>query len=438
MGYRLSIFAFAAFLSGGAYAAPPAVFRSAVKDAAVAVEGGGSSGCGFVCDMDGKRYAVALRRSLEGAEQVTIRFADGKTFRPAAVEVADSHDVVRFEVPSNRPALKLCSASPAIRQRLLFFGNERFRSAEMRGTVVGVAAGRIELSLRFAAGDAGNAVLDEKGDVLGVAAFAEKKVDPENWIRRNGRREEVRNFALTLDGAVWRKTDLRSLRRKTAQKEKRARRAAGVLAQTRAIFKNPLMRVNRRLTGGDAEYFVNGNIILALSDTKGVKNPVVRVAVLLGCGSKRIVFDAVAIEPGGKFAYADVPVWSYGGDIATNGRTYPLGDGMAACCMEGLSYFQPVSDFGILPGKGRNIAYFDKSSFLSGGFSIPRGSVPAGMSPEIVAFRFECWQNGDLAGFYDSMRPDTLESRNIPADWFVIGRHPGKFQYLPQCRYVEK
>ena len=195
-------------------------------------------------------------------------------------------------------------------------------------------------------------------------------------------------------------------------------------AQVRASFKAPSMRLNKRQTSGPAKYWVNGNIVLDMSSAKDVKSPIVRVAMLLDCGSRMVVMDAVACEPNGRYAHSGVPILSYG--MERDRWHLDLRKGLRISFLEELSYYQ--RPFGAVSSKG--IAFFDRAKTMTGGFRIPDKTLLPDVAPKLVAYRFECWQNGVLACAYDSLRSETLNSRQLPVDWHVPNRHPDRFDYV--------
>ena len=424
----------AVLLVFGGFAAAADTPRTAfedVKDKIVAVQCDDSSGAGFVCEFEGKKYFVTNKHVIKGQRRVAAYFSDGKTLKFGRMEIAENADLVRFAVASNQPALKLSAVEPRKNESVTAFAGGNGERAGVEGRVTGVGPAELEVSARFAQSGSGGALLNRNGEVLGAATYAVRDFNPGDWVKADSAIAKARRVALRLNGRKWKKTDLETYYRKVKAEEKKNMEKFGVYPQTRASFKSPAMRINRQQSDGGAKYFVNGKIVLGLSDVKGIKNPVVRVVVLVE-GGRTAVMDAVSDEPGGKYEFSGVPVYAYG--MPRSNSSFSIGNGIAAYYLEGISFNQPTAKWDSVPGGGKNLEYFDRSILLSGGFRLPDrvgGPVP----PKIVAFRLECWQNGSLAGVYDSMRPDTLNSKGIPVDWFVIGRYPEKFLYAGSCRY---
>ena len=401
------------------------VFRQ-VKDKLLVVQCDDSSGAGFVCEMDGKRYFVTGKHVISGQRRVAAYLQDGTALKFGRLEVAENADIVRFAVASNHPALMLSQKALELRQKVCVSGTDERSGgvSHYNGTVSSVGPEKVGVTARFPRGSNGSAALDESGDVLGVAAFDALDNNPKAWIRKNAQPVDAGRMVLRIGGVKWRKSDLNSFFREAEAQKAKMQKEAGIFPQVQASFKAPSLKINKHQVGKQAaRYFVNGNIVLGLSGLKGVKNPVVRVVMLLGCGADNVVMDAVSCEPGGKYKFSYMPICSYGMPMTSS--SYDAGNGLSVYCIEGLSYFQRECAF----GSAKNIEYFDKSSMQTGGFHVHSANVRGNVVPKLVAYRFECWQNGSLAAVYDSMRPDTLNSRKIPVDWFVMGRYPTLFTY---------
>lgn len=413
-------------------AAEPDDFENA-KDKTLIVQCDDSSGSGFVCEMDGRRYFITNEHVIRGQKRVAVFFCDGRKLKLGRMEIARDADLVRFAVSSNQPAFKLAGGEPRMHEKVRVFGNSDGKGVVtyIQGRIIGIGPKELEVSAEFINGNSGSAVLNEAGAVVGVATYATRSFSPDDWVKADTRYSKVRRFALRLNGREWIRTDLKAHYRKVVAEEERERKEFGIYPQTGATFKSPSLRVNVQKRGTDVSYYVNGNITLGLSTVKGIKNPLVRVVMLLD-GGKLMVMDAVADKPGGEYDFSYVPVYAYG--MPKSSYVYNIGNGIAAYYLEGMSFHQSVAQWGARPGSGKNIEYFDRSSLLSGGFSIPR-SISGVNPPKIVAYRLECWQNGSLAGVYNSMRPDTLNSKKIPVDWFVMGKYPRKFLYAERCDY---
>lgn len=426
---RCNIIAVLVVLVNYAFAIDTREMYESVKDKIVIIQCDDSSGSGFVCEMNGKRYLVTNRHVVEGQSRVFAVFPDGKSLKIGKMEIAKNDvDLVRFIVATNQPTLKVSLEAPSMKQRIFVFGNSDGSGAitYLPGEVVGIGPDKIEISAKIVHGNSGSAVLNEDGEVVGVASSATRENNPKDWVKQDTRFTEIRRWALRFDQVAWEPMELKTLFRIAKAKREERQKKYGVFPQVKASFKAPSMRVNKYQTHWDARYWINGNIVLSLSSVKDIKNPIVRVVMLVNCGKEKVVMDAIAIEPYGEYKYSSVPVFSYG--MKSLGQTFEVND-VSVYYVEAISYYQRSAAL----SKAKDIEYFDKKIFLRGGFRVPYDKVLGKDIPNIMAFRFECWQNGSLAGVFNSMRPDTLNSKRIPVDWFVIGRYPELFSYCKTC-----
>ena len=406
------------------------VFKS-VRDKLLIVQCEDSTGSGFVCTIDGKPYFVTNRHVVKGQRRVAAIFENGKELRLGKFEVAEGDvDLVRFAVATNQPALSLSPKVPEMNQAIVVFGNSDGGNVltDLPGKILGIGPEKIEISSKIVHGNSGSAVLNGRGEVLGVATSAVQMSDPQDWVKQDTRFTEVRRYALRMNGIRWIGTTLKALNKQLAEEDRKQRVELGILPEVTASFKAPSMRILKYQTYGPASYWVSGNIVLGLSNSRGIKNPVVRVVMLLECGARRLVMDAVSCEPEGEYKYSSIPIYTYG-MRNSSGSFFEVGNSLGVMYLEGLSYYQ--RPFACKSAK--NISYVCKPKYLprdgQSGFVVPRDILTIGMEPKIVAFRFECWQNGSLACAYNSLRPNTLNAKGVPVDWFIINRYTKLFDY---------
>ena len=396
-----------------------------VRDKILIVQGDGKVGSGFVCEMDGRRYFITNKHVVEGQSQLVANFPDGRELKFKDFEVAEGDvDLVRFAVKTNQPVVVVRESEPEMDEDVFVFGNSDGAGVvtDLSGKVVGIGADKIEVSAKFVGGNSGSAVFDSRGEVLGVATFATRRIDPQDWLKADSRFAEARRWALRLKNVSWKKMDFKVFNRKIAAEKKKAQEEAGVLPEGSASFKSPKMRINKIFSGN---FMVSGDITMSLSGMKNLKNPIVRVAVMVQCGGTRLVRGFILDKPQTMEARNSPPVYGYGMESC---GVWNCRNGIGAYYLEGLSYYQQAFDVKSMKG----IEYFDRAKLLTGGyFAIPQEILPS--SPErnlsVLVFRLECWQNGSLAGVYNSMRPNSLIAKGIPVDWFIVGKYPRLFVY---------
>lgn len=308
-------------------------------------------------------------------------------------------------------------------ENVYVFGNSDGKSVatDLFGKITGVGPKDIEVSVPFVHGNSGSAVLNEQGEVVGVATYAIRPdTNPEDWTKEGSRFSDVRRFAVRLVNVEWKSMKYEVFYKVCIESERKRQKDADILPQVFATFPNPLLKVFSTTWPGPV---VKGKITLSLHGKGIVKAPVIRLCMLLKSNRGEYCFkDCILTTPGSQKTEASPPVYEYGNSSSSG---YPAGDGTHVFFIEGMSYYQRM--FG---SQKLGIKYFDTSTKGSKEylFQIPR-QVCGKMPPEIVCFRLECWQNGALAGVYNSKSPATLNTKGIPVDWFVRGKYPSRFNY---------
>lgn len=188
--------------------------------------------------------------------------------------------------------------------------------------------------------------------------------------------------------------------------------ASEQLPKVTARFKTPSLYFGRHRVF----YKIMSDVCVNLQGGKGsIKNPIVRVAILLK-GADGVVYmqHGILTRPGSMNVKDCPPIYSYGGRS------------VGGYSLEELSYQQPsYSDQ--FPRSA--IKYFNKTDSQEELFAYPERIIGKSGRPNILCFRFECWQNGKLVGIYDSKSPAQLKARNIPQDWFIWGKYSDRFKY---------
>lgn len=399
------------------------LFRN-VKDKLIIVQCDDSAGSGFVVEMEGKKFFVTNKHVVKGQIRVAAFKLDGKELNLGRFEVATNRDLVRFALPLTTDALTVNEGTPNIHENIYVFGNSDGKSVatDLSGEITGVGPEDIEVSVPFIHGNSGSAVLNEQGEVVGVATYAIRPdTSPEDWTKEGSRFSEVRRFAVRLANVEWKPMKYEDFYKACVESERKRQKDADILPQVSATFPNPLLRVFKQHSY--SPYVVKGKITLSLHGKGIVKAPVIRLCMLLKSNRAEYCFkDCILTSPGSQKTEASPPVYEYGN---SSSRGYPAGDGTHVFFIEGMSYYQRM--FG---SQKLGVKYFDTSSksFDEYLFHIPR-QVCEKMPPEIVCFRLECWQNGALAGVYNSKSSATLNAKGIPVDWFVRGKYPSRFNY---------
>ncbi len=184
---------------------PPSVFNK-VKDNIVIITGDKGSGTGFIVDMDGSKWLMTNEHVVRGQGRIRARTLSGRKILPTnTVDIASNRDLIRYKIDWKFKALKIRPDLPSMNEDIWVFGNSDGSGVvtSIGGDVIGLAGDKIEVSAKFVAGNSGSPVVDNNGEVVGVATFAEIKRDYNNWVKSGTRFNDVRRFAETLHGIVW-------------------------------------------------------------------------------------------------------------------------------------------------------------------------------------------------------------------------------------------
>lgn len=405
-----------------------------VKSKVIIVQGDDSSGSGFVVEMEeGKKFFVTNKHVVEGQKRVAAFLLNGKELQLGAFEVAKNRDLVRFAVAENVEALAINKEEPNIGEEIFIFGNSDGTgvATDLTGEIIGVGPENIEVSAKFVHGNSGSAVLNKNGEVVGVATFAVLIADPKDWTKRGSRFDDVRRFAVRFIGVEWESKKYLDFYDECVAATKKQQEENGIAPQVTAKFNNPRLNCKKL---GNIGWEVCSNIELSLGGgEKTIKNPIIRVSVLIkGVDGMYYMRDRILDKAEGRsgFRFDLVPIYSYGN---TSTSTFPTGNGMSVYYLEGLSYYQ-----GMFQGTSRRgIKYFDskRSRHTFELFALDE-TITGAKTPDIVCFRFECWQNGALAGVYNSKGPAQVNAKGIPVDWFVPYKYPEKFNYRNKPRIL--
>lgn len=170
------------------------------------VESQDGSGSGFIVQINDTKYFITNEHVFRHAFQGAIRLLSGADLQYDHFEIADTEDLIRLRlVDQYLTSLELADDQHAIGDPLIVLGNSGAGGVitKIDGKIVGMGPNLIETDAKFVQGNSGSPLLDKAGRVLGVATYATKVEDPEDWISKGTRFQEVRRFAVRLDNILW-------------------------------------------------------------------------------------------------------------------------------------------------------------------------------------------------------------------------------------------
>ena len=180
-----------------------------VKDSLVIVNCGESTGSGFICVMDGKKWIITNEHVIHSGGTFEARAHSGQKYTiedEDYIQVGANRDLVRILLKNDcSSALEIDDVPPQINDRLYTFGNSDGGQVmtSLNGTCMGMGSDTIEVSIPFVQGNSGGAILNEKGKVVGVVTYATKFNEPDNWIKNGTRFNEVRRYGVRFIDVKW-------------------------------------------------------------------------------------------------------------------------------------------------------------------------------------------------------------------------------------------
>lgn len=171
----------------------------------------GSSGTGFLLEMDGKVYLMSNEHVVRSGGRIEARLIDGTILQLGEFSVAaDRRDLARFEVLGcDKKPLHLRETMPSIGEQVTVYGNSLGGgvATESKGFIQGVGPTKIETNAEIVHGNSGSPLLDTNNVVVGVAALIEY-TGKKDWGNTGTRYDgKVRRYAVRLNGVTWKVID---------------------------------------------------------------------------------------------------------------------------------------------------------------------------------------------------------------------------------------
>jgi hypothetical protein len=183
-----------------------------VKSRLVIIKGRNGWGSGSFIKMNDGVWLVTNEHVTRIGHPLVAIAVDGRRIKfteKSNFQVAKNRDIARLKVPDDTLALDISSKVPNIGARVWVFGNSDGGNVltHIEGTVNGVGGYEIEVNARFVGGNSGSPVLDNNGDVLGLATYATLRKDPSDWVKEGTRFNDVRRYAVTFKSVEWETVD---------------------------------------------------------------------------------------------------------------------------------------------------------------------------------------------------------------------------------------
>ena len=182
-------------------------------DVITLVAAGEGVGSGFILEDEGSFFMVTNVHVIEAGVPIRAQTFSGKKVPLGKLEVSNARDLARFVIPDySGPAFKAATELPPIGSEVGIYGNSDGSgvATELKGKVLGVGPELLEVDAKFVQGNSGSPILDEAGSVVGVATFAVKIQEKDNWLKEDSRFNKIRRYGVRLEGVEWVEMDVRA------------------------------------------------------------------------------------------------------------------------------------------------------------------------------------------------------------------------------------
>lgn len=182
------------------------------KSRLVIIKGTNGSGSGSFIKMNDGVWLVTNEHVTRIGHPLVAITVDGRRIKfteKSNFQVAKNRDIARLKVPDDTFALDISPEVPNLGARIWVFGNSDGGNVltYLEGVINGVGAYDIEVDALFVKGNSGSPVLDDKGDVIGLATYATRFTDPSDWVKEGTRFNDVRRYAVTFKSVEWETVD---------------------------------------------------------------------------------------------------------------------------------------------------------------------------------------------------------------------------------------
>ncbi len=170
-------------------------------------------GSGFLATIGKEQYVVSNAHVVNSATNIMLRDVSGQLLKITSLEFAEGLDLVRFQIasPHSVVPLPVRDQRASIGDQVSIVGNSQGMNVltKLTGQVLGVGPEEIEIDCDFVPGNSGSPVVDQAGNVLGVATYIVQHKS--NWFLEGTRFDKPRRFALRLNVQKWIRLPLEQL-----------------------------------------------------------------------------------------------------------------------------------------------------------------------------------------------------------------------------------
>ena len=183
------------------------LFNSASPSLAI-ITAGNATGSGFICEVAGKKRLVTNEHVLRSGRPISASLINGQKLKlGTTLQLGNDSDLAIIDLVGTNDfqALELSRRQPLAGESIFVFGNSDGGGVAtvIDGAIRGIGPDRIEVDAPFVQGNSGSPILLSDGSVIAVASYAQRSIDPEDWVKTGTRFEDVRRFGLRLENVEW-------------------------------------------------------------------------------------------------------------------------------------------------------------------------------------------------------------------------------------------
>ncbi|MES2570550.1 MAG: trypsin-like peptidase domain-containing protein [Verrucomicrobiota bacterium] len=170
-------------------------------------DAGGSTGSGFVAQLQGKTFLFTNIHVVAGMKGPRLTRLDRSPISPGAGSAAVGHDVMRYEAPPGARPLQIMEGvenNALIGDDVVVLGNSEGAHVilPLEGKISGIGPNLVEVTAEFVPGNSGSPIIHKKsGQVIGIATYLVKR-DLEWFSEKTADSEKakkIRRFGYRID-----------------------------------------------------------------------------------------------------------------------------------------------------------------------------------------------------------------------------------------------
>lgn len=165
-------------------------------DAVVLIKSPNSMGTGFFAHSKGRIYLYTNQHVIVDVLNLTAINSQGNEVRLGRLEVSDSEDMARFLVSAER-ALPITDSVNS-NETVTVLGNSEGAGVVTSAVakVKGIGPTEVEVDADFVPGNSGGPVINERGEVIGMATYILRPDNKPDWVNKDTRYGKARRFTL--------------------------------------------------------------------------------------------------------------------------------------------------------------------------------------------------------------------------------------------------